>query len=186
MVYVVVKGDVMIFDDVKEAVRHAGRRDIILVVEGPVTVLRVDSISHTGGGSVERAEDHPIEVREGVNVVFDQMFRGFAEIIGREIPGVGLHEILGRGLDAPITAGRITRWPANDDYDVLKTVEMLAGSSDLVVFFTGDKKLARQAEALGLGNLVVSYMPPNEYPGKESLARAMIRLVREHLGGPSP
>ena len=137
-----------------------------------------------------RQEETPIparpaggpEGRSGVKAVFDQMFRGFADIIAREVPGVELHEIVGRGLDSPVKSGVSTKWPANDDYDVLKTVERLALQGGKVVFFTGDKRLARQAEALGLDNVIVRYMPPNEYTGKESLARAMIKAIVEAMG----
>ncbi|MEB3844440.1 MAG: hypothetical protein LRS48_01995 [Desulfurococcales archaeon] len=122
------------------------------------------------------------EGRSDVKAVFDQMFRGFADIIAREVPGVELHEIVGRGLDSPVKSGVSTKWPANDDYDVLKTVERLALQGGKVVFFTGDKRLARQAEALGLDNVIVKYMPPNEYTGKESLARAMIKAIVEAMG----
>ncbi len=120
--------------------------------------------------------------RDAIRAVFDQMFRGFADIIAREVPGVEIHEIVGRGLDSPVKGGVSTKWPANDDYDVLKTVERLALQGGKVVFFTGDKRLARQAEALGLDNVIVKYMPPNEYTGKESLARAMIRAIVEARG----
>ncbi len=34
----------------------------------------------------------------GIAAVFDQMYRGFAEIVGREVPEVELHAILGRRL----------------------------------------------------------------------------------------
>lgn len=121
-----------------------------------------------------------------VALVLDQMFRGFAGILERELKHdvIEIHEIVGRGLQSTLkVSDKIYQEPANDDFDVLKLVENLASKARVVVFFTGDKKLARQASALGLNNVIVKYMPPNEYPGKESLAKAMIDTVREVLEG---
>jgi hypothetical protein len=136
-------------------------------------------------GQGSRVEEQRIEVpeRRGIAVVLDQMFRGFAEIVAREIsdPSVELHEVVGRGLERSIKVGRIYKEPAKDDFDVLSLVERLADGGKLVVFFTGDKKLANQAMALGRSDVVVHYMPPNEFPGKESLAKVMIERVKEAL-----
>ncbi len=121
-----------------------------------------------------------------VALVLDQMFRGFAGILERELKhdAIEIHEIVGRGLQSTLkVSDRVYQEPANDDFDVLKLVENLAGKARVVVFFTGDKKLARQASALGLDNVIAKYMPPNEYPGKESLAKAMIETVRGVLEG---
>lgn len=118
-------------------------------------------------------------------VVLDQMFRGFADIILRDAGGVEVHEVVGRGVQSTVAAGE-GRYlePANDDYDVLRLVERLAGRGGRVLFFTGDKRLASQAMLLAsrLGNVEVYYMPPNEYPGKESLAQAMVAAIRRQGG----
>ncbi len=117
---------------------------------------------------------------KGVAVVFDQMFKGFAEILEREIgePGIVFHEILGRGIPGPVKLGeRLYQQPARDDYDVLKLLERLAGENRLVVFFTGDKKLARQARAVG--NVEVVFLPPGEVTGKEMALKAMAEKIRE-------
>ena len=150
---------------------------VLLRVEKPVAVQ--PSREPVAAQRVEAPRVEAPAAPRRVAAVFDQMFRGFAEIVAREVPGVELHEIVGRGLRAPVRAGRITKWPANDDYDVLKVVERLAGEVGRVHFFTGDKRLARQAEALGDERIIVHYMPPNEYTGKEELARAMIEALRE-------
>lgn len=119
----------------------------------------------------------------GVAAVLDQMFRGYyPDVIEREEPDVELHVIVGRGLQAPQQAGpRRVLEPANDDFDVLKVVERVARGARRVLFFTGDKRLAGQAEvtASQLGNVEVHYMPPNEFPGKESLAKAMIEAIEK-------
>lgn len=155
----------------------------MLVDEGSFAVVQT---SESTASSTRATVSKPAPVSEAatprVAAVFDQMFRGFAEIVGREVPGVDLHEILGRGIDEPVRVGGLTKWPASDDFDVLKVVEDLTGKYDYVVFFTGDKRLARQAEALGMANLRVKYMPPNEFPGKESLAKAMIRILKKISG----
>jgi len=133
-----------------------------------------------GGRGVARGGRGPQRAAR-VAAVFDQMFRGFADVVGREAPGAEMHEVVGRGLRGPVRAGRVVKWPARDDFDVLEIVRGLAGEGKIVVFFTGDKKLARQAEALGDERIRVHYMPPSEYAGKEDLARAMIEAVREAL-----
>ncbi len=192
-VFIVVKGEARVYNSLEEAIEamRKGEGSLLLIVEGEPVFLRLaDESSVKAEAPVERAVRQAQLAskavtpgkREGpdkVALVFDQMFRGFAEILARELnPGVfELHEILGRGLEKPIRAGRIFKWPARDDYDVLKVVEELAGKAGVVVFYTGDKRLARQAEALGLENLVVEYMPPNEFPGKESLAKKMVEAA---------
>jgi len=168
----------------EEAVKIALERGgiVLVCVGGEPVVLKVERAS-TGkpAASLAEKESRPVK-RGGVAAVFDQMFRGFAEIVAREAPGAELHEIVGRGLRQPVKAGAITKWPAHDDYDVLKTVKRLAEEGKRVLFFTGDKRLARQAEALGDERILVYYMPPSEYAGKEDLAQAMVDAVRRALG----
>ncbi len=184
MVYIVVRGPVRVYERLEEALRDASPGDVVLVVEGSFAVVQTsEGITGPMGTTVSKSTSLSEDATPRVAAVFDQMFRGFAEIVGREVPGVDLHEILGRGIDEPVRVGRLTKWPASDDFDVLKVVEGLAGKYDYVVFFTGDKRLARQAEALGMTNLRVEYMPPNEFPGKESLAKAMIRILKKISGG---
>jgi len=139
------------------------------------------------GGMLRASETKGVEVEdageERVAAVLDQMFRGFADILLREVAEVEIHEVIGRGLEAPVKVGeRLYRHPAKDDFDVLKIVENLAKNKKVVAFFTGDKKLAGQAAALGYSNVRVFYMPPNEYPGKESLAKAMISELTNLIG----
>ena len=137
-------------------------------VLGTLSFSKVESLTNTTKG-----KERDRELR--VAAVLDQMFRGFSDILLREVEDVEIHEILGRGLESSIKIGdRLFRHPAKDDFDVLKIVESVAKDKDLVAFFTGDKSLANQASALKLKNVKVYYMPPNEYPGKESLAKAMI------------
>ena len=191
-VFIVVKGEARVYKSLEDAVNalRRGEGSLLLIAEGEPVTLRLAEATGTrveasSEGAVLPASslEAPTSRRETVPgrvaLVFDQMFRGFAEILARELdPRIFvLHEILGRGLDKPIRAGRIYKWPARDDYDVLKVVEELAGKARIVVFYTGDKRLARQAEALGLENLVVEYMPPNEFPGKESLAKKMVEAA---------
>ena len=157
---------------------------VIIVRGGVVAVLKVGERGLEAEGR-ERVQQE--KRRASLAVVLDQMFRGFSEILerelGREAP-VEIHEVVGRGLDRSVKVSRLTyQDPAKDDYDVLKLVEGLAGRVGRVVFFTGDKKLARQAQALGDERIVVEYMPPNEYPGKEALAKAILEAVRRELGG---
>lgn len=185
-------------DELARALASAGGQARVLLVEGRVLATleaRAPSAGEAGAqpgpqgpasGAPQAAP--PPERREAsgqglaVAAVFDQMFRGFADIVAREVPGVELHEVVGRGLERPVRVGRVYKQPARDDYDVLSLVENLASQGKLVVFFTGDKRLASQAAALGDERIIVEYMPPNEYPGKESLAKAMISAVRKAIG----
>ncbi len=184
---IVVRGEVVEASSLEEAVHLAREGDsLILVVEGDYIVLK--PVGGAGRGSPKTAGDSGgVPAREAgeeprLALVFDQMFRNFAGILARELPeDVELHEILGRGLSEPVWEGRIVRWPARDDYDVLKVAESLARGGRHVILYTGDKRLARQAQSLGLERLQVEYMPPNEYPGKEVLAREMVRRAREAL-----
>ncbi len=119
-----------------------------------------------------------------VAVVFDQMYKTFAEILERELRDLPLvfHEILGRGIDRPVKVSqRIYQQPARDDYDVLKLLEQLAQKHRLVIFFTGDKRLANQARSIE--GVHVEYLPPGEAPGKEQALKLMARRIREILSG---
>jgi len=201
MVFLVVRRGETSYHETLEAALEAAGSDglVITCLRGTPVVLRVETT--VPGRPPQSVPVEPVRAREsreppraatpvegprgggmGVAAVFDQMFRGFAEIVGRYVEGVELHQVVGRGLQRPVRRGRVTLWPAHDDYDVLKIVESLAREGKRVVFFTGDKRLARQAEALADPNIIVRYMPPNEYPGKEAIAEAMIEAVREALG----
>ncbi|GAB6147965.1 hypothetical protein [Stetteria hydrogenophila] len=185
-------GDVVVAESLSEAEELIERVDVdaFILIRGEVLsvfkAVRRPQAQPRGAG-VERGAGPLAAGGEGtVALVLDQMFRGFAGILERELKdgNIEIHEVVGRGLQSTLkVSDRIYQEPANDDFDVLKLVETLAGRSRLVVFFTGDKKLARQASLLGLGNVVVKYMPPNEYPGKEALTKAMIEAVREALQG---
>ena len=111
-------------------------------------------------------------------VVFDQMFRGFGEVIKRELgDAVEVHEVVGKGLDKTMEAGGVYYEPAASDYDVIKLVESLAREKRLpVILFTGDKKLARQA--MMIEGVDVEYLPPSEIPGKEIAIRRMLEKIR--------
>lgn len=150
-----------------------------VIASGRLTVVR--NIVEGQREETQGAAAAPQAREGGVAAVLDQMFRGYyPEVIEREEPDVELHVIVGRGLQAPQQAGpRKVLEPASDDFDVLKVVERVAREARRVLFFTGDKRLASQAEvtASQLGNVEVHYMPPNEFPGKESLAKAMIDAI---------
>ncbi len=175
------------------ALAKSGGHAYIVLVEGRVigaveARLAAPGLEASRGASWESQEadrrpgtPQPVSTAHSVAAVFDQMFRGFAEIVAREVPGVELHEVVGRGLEKPVRVGRIFKEPARDDYDVLSLVERLASQGKKVVFFTGDKRLANQAAALGDERIIVEYMPPNEYPGKESIAKAMIEAVKRAI-----
>jgi len=199
--FLVVRDGKTSYHETLEAALEAAGRDGLVITchRGTPVVLRVEAgvpgeppipetvvirLSPAGksGEATAGLDEGPRAGASRVAAVFDQMFRGFAEIVGRYVGGVELHQVVGRGLQRPVRRGRVTLWPAHDDYDVLKIVESLAGEGRRVVFFTGDKRLARQAEALANPNIIVRYMPPNEYPGKEAIAEAMIEAVREALG----
>lgn len=120
-----------------------------------------------------------------VPVVLDQMYRGFADILAGKLDYVEAHEVVGRGLKSTLAKGdRVYLEPAESDYDVIKLAERLAGEKGLSVLVTGDKKLAEQARLKP--GVRVLYMPPGEYPGKESMVEALIgeieRVKREATG----
>jgi len=115
-------------------------------------------------------------------VVFDQMFKRFAEILDRELRSYPLvfHEIIGRGLEKPLrVSDRIYQQPARDDYDVLNLLERLSKEHSLVIFFTGDRRLAAQARTLP--NVRVEFLPPGEVSGKEMAIKLMKRRIIEAL-----
>ncbi|ADL18440.1 hypothetical protein ASAC_0032 [Acidilobus saccharovorans 345-15] len=154
-----------------------------VIASGRLTVVRNIVEGQQEAQQAPAAQQAQRGERGGVAAVLDQMFRGYyPDVIEREEPDVELHVIVGRGLQAPQQAGpRRVLEPANDDFDVLKVVERVARGARRVLFFTGDKRLAGQAEvtASQLGNVEVHYMPPNEFPGKESLAKAMIEAIEK-------
>ncbi|KSW11913.1 hypothetical protein CF15_03710 [Pyrodictium occultum] len=121
-------------------------------------------------------------------VVFDQMYKGFADILAREIedPRVEFHEVLGRGINRPLKAGeRVYRQPAKDDYDILKLLEQLANRyRGGVLFFTGDKRLANQARLVP--GVHVEYIPPGEVAGKEMALKLMAQRIRSWILGGRP
>jgi len=175
-------------EDLLGLIERHGRLKLILVRGDIIGLLNVENISASEGAWAPRqpkTSSSPLRSlvsARGVAVVLDQMFKGFSEIILREVPGVEVHEILGRGIESTLRIGdRLYKHPARDDFDILKLLEELSNSRNIVVFFTGDKKLSSQAMALSRGNLIVEYMPPNEYPGKESLARAMLSTIKSKL-----
>ncbi len=169
-------GEVVEIDDLDrliESLRYKEESKAIVVKGEIIGTLTFSSKTKEPLESPEKHEKKAKKTK--VVAVLDQMFRGFANIIVRETENIEVHEILGRGLESRVKIGeRLFRHPAKDDFDVLKIVEKLAKEENFVAFFTGDKSLANQASALRLKNVMVYYMPPNEYPGKESLVRTMI------------
>ncbi len=172
-------GEIRIYGSVEEALRDLVGRGggSLLIVEhsGELYVMHVRKLDIEPPRSVEEVASR------GVAVVFDQMFKGYAAVLKREIPEADYHEIMGVGLEEPVKREGVTYWPARDDYDVIRIVERLAERSKRVVFFTGDKRLARQAESIGGGRVRVVYMPPGEFPGKEIQLSEMAKILREEL-----
>lgn len=163
-----------------------GRAEIA-IIEGDVVAL--GTLELRGGEGAKAAAAQTASAQPGeaegqarkVIAVLDQMFRGYyADVIEREAPYAEVHEVVGRGVQETLRASE-KRYlePASDDFDVLRLVSRLASSGVPVLFFTGDKRLASQAQALGLPNLRVLYMPPSEFPGKESVAEAMINEIKK-------
>ncbi|HID42120.1 MAG TPA: hypothetical protein EYP33_08230 [Pyrodictium sp.] len=120
-------------------------------------------------------------------VIFDQMYKGFADILAREItlPSIEFHEILGRGIAEPLkVSDRVYRQPARDDYDILKLLEKLTNQYRKgVLFFTGDKRLANQARLVP--GVHVEYIPPGEVAGKEMALRLMSQRIKSWIEGES-
>jgi len=180
--FLVVRGEAVPVEDLERALEVLGEHGGFLVacVGGRLVVLRPEFLSEAqeAGGKLRA----PLRVLGRVAVVFDQMFKGMGDIVARELSSVDPYEVLGRGISGPAQRGRVTLLPAEDDYDVMKWVLDLSENYDLVVFYTGDKRLARQVEAAGRPNVEIMYTPPGEYPGKEALARAVIEYLRARLG----
>ena len=180
-VVVVVRGEIVVAGSVEEALSAAGGSGVVIESDCPIRVRVVGGAQPARQREEVGRAERRAPSRPRVAVVLDQMFRGLGETVARELgPRIEVHEVLGRGLEKPVRQGRVTRWPARDDYDVMKIVEELAGRAR-VLFATGDKRLARQVESLGLPGVVVAYMPPNEYPGKESIIREIVRRARSIL-----
>ncbi|MCX8204736.1 MAG: hypothetical protein N3H31_03710 [Candidatus Nezhaarchaeota archaeon] len=133
-----------------------------------------------------RPKAQPSEAPSSLALVLDQTHRGYSPTLERYVPpGVEIHEVGGVGLAEPIKVGaRTYRHPAADDYDVLRLLESLSRRFAATVFVTGDKTLSEEATLLktakGL-NVSVYYMPPSDYPGKESILQAILDRVRESL-----
>jgi len=162
-------------------------RAAIAFIEGDVVAL--GTLELRGGEGAKAAAAQTASAQPGeaegqarkVVAVLDQMFRGYyADVVEREAPYAEVHEVVGRGVQETLRASE-KRYlePASDDFDVLRLVSRLSSSGVPVLFFTGDKRLASQAQALGLPNLRVLYMPPSEFPGKESVAEAMINEIKK-------
>jgi len=177
------EGPVKIYTNQEKAEKELkGKDGVIITIEGDLLAITIkpSTIKQEAGQETYTMEGLSDEILGPdtdypVSIVLDQMFRGFSDILDRELPrNVSINEILGKGLEKPVKVGRIIKWPAHDDYDVFKIVEKLAEEGRKVIFFTGDKRLARQTAALGKDNIIVEYLPPNEFPGKESLIRKII------------
>lgn len=177
------EGPVKIYTNQEKAEKELeGKDGVIITIEGDLLAITIkpSTIKQEAGQETYTMEGLSDEILGPdtdypVSIVLDQMFRGFSDILDRELPrNVSINEILGKGLEKPVKVGRIIKWPAHDDYDVFKIVEKLAEEGRKVIFFTGDKRLARQTAALGKDNIIVEYLPPNEFPGKESIIRKII------------
>ncbi|NPA05109.1 MAG: hypothetical protein GXO09_03325 [Crenarchaeota archaeon] len=174
-------------EEIRDVARRIGRGRIIVAELGRVLLEADASVLSElmGYGAERRPEEAPVTRSGRVCAVFDQMYKGFADIIARELRDdrLVLHEIVGRGLEKPVKASeRVFRQPARDDYDILRLLRRLARECR-VVFFTGDKKLANQAALIE--NVEVEYMPPGEFTGKEAAIDAMIAVLRKamNIGG---
>ncbi len=176
-------GSSRIADTLLEALRAAAnlKPPVQVYRAVPIAVLdreEVEELRRLRGPAVAESEaERGASGQRLAVVVFDQMFRGFGEIVGRELGGaVEVHEVAGRGLDKPVRSGHVILEPARDDYDVIKLLEKLRGKGLPVIFFTGDKRLAHQASMLE--GVFVEYLPPSEVPGKEVAIRRMIERIR--------
>ena len=199
--YIVVCGDKKLgeYKDLQEALEEAKKCNQKISIHQCETILlaspQVISIITSSTRAPEKPSLPPVALparlltsreevgaERGVAVVFDQMFKGFAEILEREIPDkdIVFHEVLGRGIRQPLrVTPRFYRQPARDDYDVLKLVEDLASKNRLVIFFTGDKKLANQARLVR--GVEVVFLPPGEIAGKEMALNYMKDAIKEIL-----
>lgn len=121
-----------------------------------------------------------VEKRRKIAIILDQMYKGFfTNVLAREFPDTEIYEIVGRGLSKPVRVENIIKQPAQDDFDVLNILEKLSKENYKTIFFTGDKRLATQASLLE--NIDVIYAPPNEFTGKEALAKYMIEEIRKRI-----
>lgn len=150
----------------------------VLEVDKNVLVALVRDVME---GSVTFEQAQQTRTVKCIAVVFDQMYKGFAELVAREIGRTGnvileYYEIVGRGLEKPIKVGNVYKQPARDDYDIFKLLKSLSGQCK-VVFFTGDKKLANQCTMIE--GVYVYYMPPGEYGGKELVVEHMVEVLRQ-------
>ncbi len=182
--YIVVdgEGNIVEAEGLLDALRKAAslKPPVRLYRAVPVAVLDEEELEELRGLLQRQPSGESGGHRRGAKlaiVVFDQMFRGFGEIIGRELGGaVEVHEIAGRGLDKPVKSGSVILEPAHDDYDILKLLEKLRTRKLPVIFFTGDKRLAQQASMIE--GVYVEYLPPSEVPGKEVAIRRMLEKIR--------
>ncbi len=173
------------FGDALKALLEAGGG---VIYRGEIVVkLSSDEVLELTGILAEKIE--PIEVpvvkkhiekRGKVAIVLDQMYKGFfTNVLAREFPSAEIHEIVGRGLPKRVKVENIVKQPAQDDFDVLNIVEKLSKEGYRVIFFTGDKRLATQVSLLE--DVDVVYAPPNEFTGKEALAKYMIEEVKKRI-----
>ena len=167
-------------------------RIIIYKVEGLEKVLEADKnvlvtlIKDVTRDIVISKQPQQSKTVKCIAVVFDQMYKGFAELVAREIGEIDnvvleYHEIVGRGLEKPVKVGYVYKQPARDDYDIFKLLKSLSGQCN-VVFFTGDKKLANQC--MMIKGVHVYYVPPGEYGGKELVVEHMVKILRQIIGQP--
>ncbi len=186
--YIVVlkNGSIRIYDsfgDALKAVIDSGggkifRGELIASLTSDEVVELIGLFSE-GQEPVEAPTVKGVDGKERLSIVIDQMYKGFfTNILSREFPESEIHEIVGRGIEKPVKIGNVVKQPARDDFDILNLLEDLARKGYRVIFFTGDKKLATQAELIK--DVHVVYAPPNEFPGKESLAKYMIEKIREY------
>ena len=184
-VYILVDGGgrVSVYKSFREALEAAARHTPpVKIYRASLVAILEEEETRSLGGAAGREAGAAAEKRErGSNlavVVFDQMFRGFGEVVKRELgEAVEVHEVVGKGLEQTMEAGGVYYEPASSDYDVIKLVERLAKEKRLpVILFTGDKKLARQAAMIE--GVDVEYLPPSEIPGKEIAIRRMLEKIR--------
>ncbi len=166
------------FSELLKNLKACSQSSRLMVVRGRIVISLVGDEVRELVARYQPVRGEPKEQKR-LAVVLDQMYKGFAEVLSREVarPNIEFHEIVGRGLEKPVKIGRVSLQPARDDYDVLKLLEELKQRGS-VLFFTGDKRLAQQAAALGVE---VEYMPPGEFTGKEAAIRAMLEKIKERL-----
>ncbi len=186
--YIVVlkNGSVGVYDSFGDALKAlidsgGGKifRGELIASLSPDEVVELIGLFSEGQEPVEAPTAKGTSREERLSIVIDQMYKGFfTNVLSREFPEAEIHEIVGRGIEKPVKIGNVVKQPARDDFDILNLLEDLARKGYRVVFFTGDKKLATQAELIREVHVV--YAPPNEFPGKESLAKYMVEKIREY------